>query len=205
MKNKKENFINYLGAETRLFILECSVFIEQQVSDTLCHILDIDINHSKSFGFNSSSLNFSQKITLIQDVKGITQDDSNKIDLFMQIRNKFAHVQSINSFESFFNFSKNTKKIKTKLDSYYSNNSADKSENEEKKYKVDFLMLTIHIFKILYNIDIGHEYERGLKVGKEETKNDILNLLTLELNKTKEGNELLSKVYNQLKDKSNSD
>lgn len=44
-------FFEYFTAETRLFVLECSVFIEEKISDTLGKLLGIvDLEKSKSLG-----------------------------------------------------------------------------------------------------------------------------------------------------------
>lgn len=37
----EKTFFEYFTAETRLFVLECSVFIEEKISDTLGKLLGI--------------------------------------------------------------------------------------------------------------------------------------------------------------------
>lgn len=68
----------------------------------LGNILNINWKNSKPFGHASTSLGFFQKLQLIQDIKGIEKEDLKKLTCLANIRNKFAHVSEINSFERLF-------------------------------------------------------------------------------------------------------
>lgn len=65
MKNTKtsaERFFESLDKETRYCILECSVFMEEKVSETLGRLLGIDYKKSESLGYGSAGLSFDSKI-----------------------------------------------------------------------------------------------------------------------------------------------
>lgn len=113
----EKTFFEYFTAETRLFVLACSVFIEEKISDTLGKLLGIvDLEKSKSLGSSSSCLSFFQKKNLILDIIS-NLEDQDKFTQFMEIRNKFAHVKKVNSFERLFE----THDSKKKLDKWYEN------------------------------------------------------------------------------------
>ena len=88
--------------DVRLCVIENSIFVEELASHVLGKILNIDWKNSKSFGYGSTCLSFSQKLQLIQDIEGIDKEDLKAISSLAQMRNKFAHVSHINSFETLF-------------------------------------------------------------------------------------------------------
>lgn len=96
---------------TRLYVKEHAVYLEDMISFILGNILDIEWESSKSLGFSSSALSFKQKVQLIQDKKGIKKERINKLNTLLEIRNKFAHVKSISTFQDYFKSSENAESI----------------------------------------------------------------------------------------------
>lgn len=192
----EKTFFEYFTAETRLFVLECSVFIEEKISDTLGKLLGIvDLEKSKSLGSSSSSLSFIQKKNLIIDI--ITNlEEHDKFTQFMEIRNKFAHVKRVNSFERLFD---NTNGIKNKLDKWYKDKTGIINDPEI-KYKTYFWHLTFDLFNTLFEIDVRHIIESTKKKAEEEIREELIQILRSELSGYEEGNELWLKVIDQLKE-----
>ena len=194
----EKTFFEYFTAETRLFVLECSVFIEEKISDTLGKLLGIvDLEKSKSLGSSSGSLSFLQKKNLIIDI--ITNlEEQDKFTQFMEIRNKFAHVKKVNSFERLFDLP-NTNDIKNKLDKWYKDKTGIINDPEI-KYKTYFWHLTYDVFHTLFEIDVRHIIESTKKKAEEEIREELIQILKSELGSSEEGNELWSKVIDQLKE-----
>lgn len=95
---------------TRHYVIELSVLIEELMSETLGKLLDIEWKTSQSLGMTSKAISFSQKVSFIQDIKRLQKVDRDKLETFMQVRNKFAHVKTINSFENLFSNKSELKK-----------------------------------------------------------------------------------------------
>lgn len=123
-------------------IIESSVQLEKIMTLILCNILEIDnIEDSNSFGRNGN-LSFSNKTSLLSDLKYLSKPMKEKISLLYQIRNKFAHELDIDSFVKFFNvFGENKKKSFLK---YYPDKvKLIKNEDEE------FILSTIYSILVL--------------------------------------------------------
>lgn len=149
-------------------------------------------------GSSSSSLSFLQKKNLIIDI--ITNlEEQDKFTQFMEIRNKFAHVKKVNSFERLFEHSKTTHDSKKKLDKWYED-KAGVINDFEIKYKTYFQYLTFDIFNILFEIDVRHIVESTKKKAEEEVREELIQILRSELSGSEEGNELWLKVIDQLKE-----
>jgi hypothetical protein len=180
----------------RLYILEHTLVIEELVSKSLGTILNIDWKKSKSFGYSSGSLSFNQKVKIIQDLKGLNKIDSNKLEDLMMIRNKFAHIKSIETFQDFFELSISGKDVKKNLDKYYLTKfSLFKPESEEFRYKFYFFHLSFDILSMLMSKMIKHSFEEGEKVGKI----DFLNALNDEVLKLSNRSEIMSKAVEKVK------
>lgn len=100
----------------RSFIIEYSILIEELISKTLGELLKVDWKKSKSFGFGSTSLSFNQKAQIVQDIKGFDSMDSKKNRHFIFIRNKFAHVREIETFDDLFEKTSNGNDVKKYFD-----------------------------------------------------------------------------------------
>lgn len=184
---KTFSYINDFSASTnlRLYILEHALHVEELVSTALGYILSIDWKKSKSFGYSSVALSFNQKVLIIQDLKGLDKNDIQKLSDFMAIRNKFAHVKSINTFQNFFNSGRNASDVRKNLNKFYPIENS--SINDELKYKICFYKLFLDISLILVNKIKKHEYERGRKDFSHEY---FVSVLT-ELGKVENGEKIL--------------
>lgn len=159
METKKNN-IQVLSKtdNLRLYIIEHTLSIETLISETIGSFLNVDYKSSKSFGFSSSSLSFNQKTQIIQDIKGLDSVMALKLTYLMNIRNKFVHVQEVDSFEKFFEIAKNGNEIKKKLERWYSLES--KKENDD-KYKFSFYKLCEEITTMLWDLQVQDRTEKS--------------------------------------------
>ncbi|WP_281631565.1 hypothetical protein [Flavobacterium luteolum] len=192
---KSFSYVNDFSKATnlRLYILEHSLHVEELVSTALGYILEIDWKKSKSFGYSSVSLSFNQKALIIQDLKGLDKNDIEKLSCFMAIRNKFAHVKSVNTFEDFFNSGKNGSDVKKSLIKFYpiENSIID----DDLKFKISFFRLFLDICTFLLSKVLKHEYERGRKDFSKEYFSSILT----ELGNIEVGEEILKRALTRTK------
>lgn len=178
MDNANELKIASINKDLRLCVIENSIFIEELASRVIGNILNIDWKNSKSFGHTSAALSFFQKLQLIQDIKGIDKEDLKKITCLSNIRNKFAHVPAINSFENLFLESSVGKEIKNSFLKWYFDKDGYKGIHPNKIELVNrlcFYMLTNDVINILLKISDGHFYDLGVHAGKKEVKEQLLN------------------------------
>lgn len=178
----------------RLYILEHALHVEELVSTALGYILGIDWEKSKSFGYGSVALSFNQKVLIIQDLKGLDKNDTQKLSDFMAIRNKFAHVKTIITFQDFFKSGKNPTDVRKNLIKFYPIENS--SINDELKYKICFYKLFLDISLILVNKVEKHEYERGRKDFSHEY---FISILT-ELGNVENGEEILQRALIRTKE-----
>ncbi|QOD59361.1 hypothetical protein H9I45_08215 [Polaribacter haliotis] len=163
----------------RLYIIEHTLHIETLISEAIGSLLNIDYETSKSFGFRSSSLSFSQKTYIIQDIKGLESEMAKKLNALMNIRNKFAHVQVIDSFEKFFEIASNGEQIKNSLEKWY---SVENKKEEDNKYKFLFFLLSEEITKMLWDLRVKDRLEKSVlqaekvfQKGQLESFKEIMN------------------------------
>lgn len=186
--------------DLRLYIIEHAILIEELISKSLGIILDIDWEKSKSFGYTSKALSFNQKFQLVQDLKGITNEERNKLELLMRIRNKFAHVNQVRTFGNLFDLDENGKEIKKKFDNFYSNKFPGiEGENIELIYKIYFFHLVIDVGSVLLQVIAEHSYLKGRKLASLE----FLETLKKEVVKMSDGHIVISKALENLKSKTN--
>lgn len=181
----------------RLYVLENTLYVEDLLCQTLGNLLDIDWKKSKSFGFDSTALSFNQKIHIIQDIKGIDKTESLKLGNLLQIRNKFVHVKSIESFSDLFLTTKNGNEIKRNLDKWYSNIVINE-ENEELKFKKYFSKLITETCVLLIKIVINNAKEKGVKMGNEEYKKIYIKILEEEIAQSDDGNQIFDRIYKKM-------
>lgn len=199
MENKEMNVISDTG-NLRSYIIEHALVIEEVISETLGHLLDIDWKVSKSFGYSSSALSFNQKVQIIQDIKGLSKVDGKKLTALMSIRNKFAHVKSIESFNDFFNSGENGKIVKRDLDGWYSHIVLEPNINEEDKFKSLFLQLTLDTAHCLFELSMDHVSKKAYKKGEEKAAEMVLEALKAEVLKLENGRKILNKIYIELQE-----
>jgi hypothetical protein len=115
----------------------------------------------------------------------------------MAIRNKFAHIAEINSFEAYFRQIKSGKERKKEFKTWFSNLKFE-SEDIEGVYKMAYFLLTLELNKILVNIEIKHEYLRGKKNGRLEILEQFMSEIKSRLQETDEGKVLLRTTFDQI-------
>lgn len=157
----------------RYLVIELSVSFENSVSTALSLLLDIELNTSQSFGSSSRSLSFSNKLTLLSDIKAIDQKDRVKFDYFSEIRNKFAHVENAKDFTSCYS----AIDMGNKLRKLYPNVSVEMEEhNEEELNKRLFLALFEDLMNIFRKV-MESVQEKAYKKGTIDAKQKILDNL----------------------------
>lgn len=144
----------------RLYILEHTLVIEEMICNAIGRILNIDWEKSKSFGFGSVSLSFNQKVTIIQDLKGVSSEEIKKFGFLMNIRNKFAHVRTIETWESFFSVAGNGSEIRKSFDKWYKNKITSNLIEEELKNKIYFKNLCDDLIYSIDNIILKSAMDR---------------------------------------------
>lgn len=86
----------------RALVIEKGVALEAGISSLLGMLLEIDVDESLSLGSKSSSLSLNAKVNLLSDLKFVPKDIIWQFQTFAEIRNKFAHLHSVDSFEKCF-------------------------------------------------------------------------------------------------------
>ena len=187
---KKIDFKNISNSKNlRLYILEHTLVIEEMISSAIGSVLNIEWEKSKSFGFTSSSLAFNQKVTIIQDLNDISSEEIKKFGYLMNIRNKFAHIRTVETWNEFIKIAGNGNEIKNALEKWYKEKIEPELIDEELimsfyfKYlcddliiKLDYIILksamersnkaTANYLTLVENIELANEL-RKLPNGKE--------------------------------------
>ena len=98
--------------ENRTIILELSVMIEDMLSLLLSFILEIpNRRDSLSLGTKSTGLSFNAKVNLLLDMKYFEKENRWKFQMFMEIRNQFAHNLKVETFGQCFELIKGKEKL----------------------------------------------------------------------------------------------
>jgi hypothetical protein len=87
---------------SRGLVMELSVKHEHIVNVILAKLLGITPEESRSFGTSSHALSFNAKVNLLLDLKQLDKLQREKFQIFMEIRNKFAHLNTVDTFEKCF-------------------------------------------------------------------------------------------------------
>ena len=185
----------------RLCVIENCIFIEETMSHILGTILNINWKESKSFGFNSSALSFNQKVHIVMDIKGLNPKELRKLTTLMNIRNKFAHLSEIKTFDDLFTKTKVGKEIKKNFNTWcFDENGVSDipKQNHEKVYRLCFYLLVHNIVEILFKIIGDHMYDLGLTDGKKEVTARITHEIIKSLEKIEGGKELLYKIFDEV-------
>ena len=160
--------------DTRANVIEKSVILEDVISKILCFLLDIeDYKKSLSFGGKSLSLSLNSKVNLLMDMELLPKDKKNDLQLFMEIRNKFAHLSYVDNFTTCLKCL--DKDRKNKLLSKYPKESQD--IEEEIKYDVCFSLLSfeLRMFLEMSVKQIHHKKSQDLKkTGAVEVVREFL-------------------------------
>jgi len=185
----------------RLCIIENCIFIEETISFVLGTILNIDWKESKSFGFRSTALSFNQKVQIIMDIKGLNSKELKQLTTLMNIRNKFAHLSEIKTFDDLFSKTKVGKKIQKNFKEWYfdKNGISDiTTQNHEKIYRLCFYFLVHNVAEILIKLSRDHMYELGLALGKKEFTEELNHELIESVIGIEGGKELIGGILYKL-------
>jgi len=83
---------------TRGYVIEKGVSLEAGISALIGLLLDIDVDKSLSLGSKNTALSLNSKVNLLSDLKFVPKDIIWQFQTFAEIRNKFAHLQYVDSF-----------------------------------------------------------------------------------------------------------
>jgi len=155
----------------RLYVIEHTLHIETLISEAIGILLGVEYKESKSFGFGSSALSFSQKVHIVQDIKGLESEMAKKLTCLMNIRNKFAHVQEVDSFDKLFEIANNGTQIKNLLEKWY---TLDGKNDEDENYKFLFFKLAEEITKMLFELQVTERLTKNvLQAEKDFQKSQL--------------------------------
>ena len=88
----------------------------------------------------------------------------------MNIRNKFAHVKMVDSFDNLFEVAGNGTQIKNQLEKY----SLEDKKDEDDKYKFLFFKLSEEITKMLFDLQVKERLEKNvLQIEKDFQKGHL--------------------------------
>ena len=151
--------------------MECAIFIEDYVSETLGKLLNIDLGSSKAL----RNLPFRTKVDLIREINSLQVDEKGKFKLFMEVRNKFAHEKIVNTFHSLF-ISYESNNFKARLEES-SRNQPEIDLDHEYKYKLCYMNLVFELHEILLKIQI-HDATKNIPIEvRNEINNDLLEII----------------------------
>ncbi|WP_188435018.1 hypothetical protein [Chishuiella changwenlii] len=124
-----------------------SVKIEHYINSIVALILGVKFRNTKSFGNSNEALSFNAKANLLLDLEYLEKNDRIKFQIFMEIRNKFAHLYEIDTFEKCFELTRNY----NKLLKIYEIDEKGNSLEEDMNYM--FICLSLDITSILKAIE----------------------------------------------------
>ncbi len=191
---KKCNIQIFSQAEDlRLYVIEHSLQIETLTSEAIGSLLGVDYKASKSFGFGSSSLSFNQKIQIIQDIKGLDSDMAKKLTCLMNVGNKFAHIQEVDSFDKLFEIAKNGNWIKKILETY----SLEEKKDDDEKYQFLFFKLADEIANMLYELQVQEGLTKSVLKAEKDFQKSHLEAYRKVIAKTEGGKELNDEILDE--------
>ena len=132
---------------SRAFVVEMSVKIEFFLNSIVCQLLEVKSEETLSFGNSSNALSFNAKANLLLDLNYLNKEQRLKFQIFMEIRNKFAHILSVDTFEKCLPLTNNYEKLK-KIFGIDENGS----EGLEKDMEYVFICLSLDISNNLKEI-----------------------------------------------------
>jgi len=141
----------------RAITVEMSVKIEHIMNVIIAQLLGVKHEDTKSFGNSSQSLSFHAKANLLLDLNYLDKEQRQKFQIFMEIRNKFAHIHSINTFEKCFALTKSYNQLKKlfRID--------EEGESLEKDMEYMFIALSMDIAMTLNNMKDLIQSEMAVK------------------------------------------
>jgi hypothetical protein len=159
----------------RALVMELAVKQEGAVNLILAKLMGIRADESRSFGTSNQALSFNAKANLLLDLKQLEKLQREKFQIFMEVRNKFGHLHSVDTFEKCFAMLGSYKRLKV----IYSIDAEGDSLEED--MQTMFCVLSIDLTSILAKIneeitkDMAGRYTRRrwaevIKEKREEYK-----------------------------------
>jgi hypothetical protein len=146
----------------RTFVVEMSVKIEHLLNVIISRLLQVNPDETRSFGTSSYALSFNAKANLLLDLNYLNKEQVTKFQIFMEARNKFAHVYSVDTFEKCFALTKNYNQLKKLF-------GIDKDgQNQEKDMEYMFISLSLDIANTLK--EIGDKIYREMAIKYTQRK-----------------------------------
>jgi hypothetical protein len=141
----------------RTFVIEMSVKIEHLLNQIIANLLFVKPENSRSFGTTSQALSFNAKANLLFDLDKLDKQQREKFQIFMEIRNKFAHLYSIDTFEKCFEQTKKYNQIKK----IYGIDEGGESLEED--MEAMFSVLSMDIAKLISEINAELHSEMAVR------------------------------------------
>lgn len=202
MESNKIPLFSELGG-TRISVICLTMFVDELMSKTLAFFLDIEWKNSRSLGHKASALSFNQKAQILQDLNSIDRIMIKKINYLMVIRNKFAHVGEVDSFEKFYQIASNGKEIERTLNQWYSKLINLRTPSFETIHKNYFFNLVVDIAEFLMEISQKRALQIGYEKGKNEAILNTLESLVFELRQLENGDQIINQALDNLEKRKN--
>ena len=141
----------------RAFTVEMSVKIEHILNVIMAQLLGVKHEDTKSFGNSSQALSFNAKANLLLDLNYLDKEQRLKFQIFMEIRNKFAHIHSVDTFEKCFEQTNSYSQLKKLF------GIDEEEESLQKDMEYMFIALSIDIAMTLNKIKDRIHNEMAVK------------------------------------------
>ncbi len=148
---------NNQNLSPRAFTVEMSVKIEHILNVIMAQLLGVKHEDTKSFGNSSQALSFNSKANLLLDLNYLDKELRLKFQIFIEIRNKFAHLHSVDTFEKCFKQTNNYKQLKKLF------GIDEEGESLEKDMEYMFIALSMDIAMSLNKIKNRIRSEMAVK------------------------------------------
>ncbi|MBA4259791.1 MAG: hypothetical protein C0446_11560 [Chitinophaga sp.] len=148
---------NTQNLSPRAFTVEMSVKIEHILNVIMAQLLGVKHEGTKSFGNSSQALSFNAKANLLLDLNYLDKEQRLKFQIFMEIRNKFAHLHSVDTFEKCFEQTNNYNQLKKLF------GIDEEGESLEKDMEYMFIALSMDISMTLNKINERIHREMAVK------------------------------------------
>lgn len=154
---------------SRAFVVEMSVKIEHILNIIIAQLLGVKPDETRSFGNSSQALSFNAKANLLLDLNYLNKEQIDKFQIFMEVRNKFAHIYAIDTFEKCFALTSNYKKLKKLF------GIDEDGESLEKDMEYLFISLSLDIASTLNQIKDRIYKEMAVKYTQRKFTEEIKN------------------------------
>lgn len=186
--------INNYMPETRNIVVQYATMLDEICSYSLSQLLQIDQDNSVSFGYKGQALSFNSKITLLYDIAGTDAILKSKFKVFAEIRNKFAHVFSVSSFDALRKLDKDQERNCNKILEWY---TLDLKEYPDQEFRhiISYILLFKELEDYTLQIVAKDQERRGYEAGKFNSLQIFQEVVSKELLKLPEGLEIYKKYF----------